>query len=43
MLVSGVKRLILENDGLLFGAMLAICLVGSTALMYAWISFYNSL
>lgn len=43
MVVSGIKRLVLEDDGLLFGVMLAICLVGSTVLMYAWISFYNSL
>ena len=32
-----------EYDGILFGILLAICIVNWTVLMWGWISFYNSL
>ncbi len=42
-LVGGAQRLVVGGEGLLFGAMLGVCIVNCTVLIWGWIRFYNSL
>ena len=41
--VSGVRRLLLREDEVLFGVMLGVCILNCTVLLWAWMSFYSSL
>jgi hypothetical protein len=41
--VEGTRRLLLNQDSLLFGVMLGVCILNCTVLLWAWMSFYGSL
>jgi hypothetical protein len=42
-LIKGVGRYLQVNDSIVFGLMLAICILNMSVLMWGWVSFYNSL